>query len=72
MLKINVIQKKILVGGENLFEKAQQQQFMLETTDAEIQNLDRSQQQLEETLQKKGVRTIINGLCHTDGRLIVG
>lgn len=60
MQKINVIQKKILVGGENLFEKAQQQQFMLETTDAEIQNLDRSQQQLEEKLQKKGVRTIIN------------
>lgn len=60
MQKINVIQKKILVGGENLFEKAQQQQFMLETTDAEIQNLDRSQQQLEEKLQKKGVRTMIN------------
>lgn len=69
MQKINVIQKKILVGGENLFEKAQQQQFMLETTDAEIQNLDRSQQQLEETLQKKGVRVIINGLCQTDGWL---
>lgn len=53
--KISVIQKKILVGGENLFEKAQQQQFLLETSFAEIENLDKSQQQLEETLQKKGV-----------------
>lgn len=56
--KISVIQKKILVGGENLFEKAQQQQFLLETSFAEIENLDKSQQQLEETLQKKGAQRI--------------
>ncbi|KAF2884409.1 hypothetical protein ILUMI_21788 [Ignelater luminosus] len=56
--KISVIQKKILVGGENLFEKAQQQQFLLETSVAEIENLNRSQQQLEETLQKKGAERI--------------
>ncbi|KAK4871761.1 hypothetical protein RN001_015885 [Aquatica leii] len=56
--KICVIQKKILVGGENLFEKAQQQQFLLETSFAEIENLDRSQQQLKEALEKKGAERI--------------
>lgn len=56
--KITLIQKKILVGGENLFEKAQQQQFLLETSVAEIENLNKSHQQLEETLQKTGVMLI--------------
>ncbi|KAK5639041.1 hypothetical protein RI129_011533 [Pyrocoelia pectoralis] len=56
--KISVIQKKILVGGENLFEKAQQQQFLLETSVVEIENLDRSQQQLKEALEKKGAERI--------------
>lgn len=56
--KITLIQKKILVGGENLFEKAQQQQFLLETSVAEIENLNKFHQQLEETLQKTGVMLI--------------
>lgn len=56
--KISFIQKKILVGGENLFEKAQQQQFLLETSFAEIENLDKSQQQLKEALEKKGAERI--------------
>lgn len=56
--KISLIQKKILVGGENLFEKAQHQQFLLEASGAELENLDKSRQQLEEQLQQKGAERI--------------
>lgn len=56
--KISLIQKKILVGGENLFEKAQQQAFLLEASGVELETLDKSHQQLEEALQKKGAERI--------------
>lgn len=56
--KISVIQKKILVGGENLLEKAKQQQFLLEASGAELESLEESRQQLEEALHKKGVRHV--------------
>nr|CAH7730775.1 unnamed protein product [Callosobruchus chinensis] len=52
--KIHMIQKKILVGGENLIEKAQQQLEMLEDTARELQHLDSSHQLLEEILYYKG------------------
>lgn len=55
--KISLIQKKILVGGENLLEKAQQQLFLLEMSGAELESLDKSHQQLEEQIQQKGVIT---------------
>ncbi|XP_044256198.1 kinesin-like protein KIF3A [Tribolium madens] len=58
MQKISLIQKRILVGGENLFEKAQIQAFLIESTGAEIENLDKNHQQLEETLNKKGQERI--------------
>ncbi|CAH1103160.1 unnamed protein product [Psylliodes chrysocephalus] len=56
--KVALIQKKILVGGENLLEKAQQQAFFLESSAAELENLDRSHQQLEEQLNKKTLEKI--------------
>ncbi|CAG9817005.1 unnamed protein product [Phaedon cochleariae] len=56
--KMALIQKKILVGGENLLEKAQQQMFSLESSAAELEDLDRSHQQLEEQLNKKAVEKI--------------
>ncbi|KAJ8917995.1 hypothetical protein NQ315_011448 [Exocentrus adspersus] len=52
--KIFVIQKKILVGGENLFEKAQQQMELIEDTAKELEHLDSSHQLLEEILHFKG------------------
>ncbi|VEN41537.1 unnamed protein product [Callosobruchus maculatus] len=52
--KIHMIQKKILVGGENLIEKAQQQLEMLEDTARELEHLDSSHQLLEEILYYKG------------------
>lgn len=56
--KMALIQKKILVGGENLLEKAQQQVFFLESSAAELENLDKSHQQLEEQLNKKAAEKI--------------
>lgn len=53
-----MIQRKILVGGENLFEKAQQQAFLLETSGVEIENLDKNHEQLEQTLTQKGQERI--------------
>lgn len=58
MQKISMIQKKILVGGENLIEKAQQQAFLLESSGAEIENLDKAHLQLEEKLTLKGQERI--------------
>ncbi|KAF7287493.1 kinesin-like protein KIF3A [Rhynchophorus ferrugineus] len=46
--RLSIIQKKIICGGENLLEKAQQQEFLLLTSGQELANLDRSHQQLEE------------------------
>ncbi|XP_019865591.2 kinesin-like protein KIF3A [Aethina tumida] len=56
--KISMIQKKILVGGENLFEKAQQQEFLLESSGAELENLDKHHKELEEALNKKAAEKI--------------
>lgn len=56
--KISRISKKILVGGENLYLKAQYQEFLLKTSDVELENLEKTHQQLEETLHKKGAERI--------------
>nr|CAH7761503.1 unnamed protein product [Callosobruchus chinensis] len=56
--KMALIQKKILVGGENLLEKAQQQVFFLESSAAELESLDKNHQQLEEQLNKKAAEKI--------------
>ncbi|CAH1099428.1 unnamed protein product [Psylliodes chrysocephalus] len=58
--KINMIQKKILVGGENLVEKAQQQMDMLEDAAKELKHLDSSHVLLEEILfYKEKEKTIV-------------
>lgn len=46
--RMAIISKKIICGGENLLEKAQQQEFLLMTSGQELENLDRSHQALEE------------------------
>ncbi|XP_018329518.1 kinesin-like protein KIF3A [Agrilus planipennis] len=56
--RISSIQKLILVGGENLIEKAKRQQFLLESSDAELKNLDKSHKHLQEELEKKGAERI--------------
>ncbi|KAJ8946561.1 hypothetical protein NQ318_008291 [Aromia moschata] len=52
--KIKTIQRKILVGGENLLKKAQQQMELLESTAKELEHLDSSHQLLEEIIFFKG------------------
>lgn len=56
--RMALIQKKILVGGENLLEKAQQQAFYLETSAAELESLDKSHQQLTEQLNKTAAEKV--------------
>lgn len=56
--KIEQLQKKLLVGGENMYEKAQQQMLLLESSTAELESLDRAHQQLEVELNKKGAERI--------------
>ncbi|CAH0561938.1 unnamed protein product [Brassicogethes aeneus] len=58
MSKISMIQKRILVGGENLFEKAQLQVCLLESSGVELENLDKAHRELEETLNKKAAEKI--------------
>ncbi|KAF2881289.1 hypothetical protein ILUMI_24889 [Ignelater luminosus] len=53
--KIQSIQNKILVGGKNLFDKAQEQVFLLESSFEEIKNLDKSHQELQELLEEKEI-----------------
>ncbi|KAF5278985.1 hypothetical protein FQA39_LY05663 [Lamprigera yunnana] len=50
--KIKKIQNKILIG-QNLYDKEQEQKFLLETSYEELQKLDKFQQELEELLEEK-------------------
>ncbi|GJQ84193.1 kinesin-2B [Trypoxylus dichotomus] len=56
--KLTAMQKKILVGGENLLEKAQQQMFLLELSGVELENLNKSHQELEEQIQQREIEQI--------------
>lgn len=58
MEKINRIQQRILVGGENLYLKAQQQEFLLQHSEAEIKHLDETHRELEEKLSRTGAERI--------------
>lgn len=51
--KINVIQKKILTGGENLMKKAQVQIELLNVTEKELHHLDSAHELLKEVLHNK-------------------
>lgn len=56
--KITRIQERILVGGENLYLKAQEQELFLQTSEAEIKQLDETHRELEEKLSRKGAERI--------------
>ncbi|KAL1508905.1 hypothetical protein ABEB36_003725 [Hypothenemus hampei] len=51
--KIHVLQKKILVGGENLIEKVQIQKNIMDSNIVQLKILDSSHQLLQETLENK-------------------
>lgn len=50
--KLQSLENKILVGGENLLEKAYQQEQLLEKSIAELEATNQKEKELEQTLQK--------------------
>ncbi|XP_058821920.1 kinesin-like protein KIF3A [Topomyia yanbarensis] len=50
--KLSSLENKILVGGENLLEKAQTQEVLLEKSITELEQRTKTERELEENLQK--------------------
>ncbi|XP_070493117.1 kinesin-like protein KIF3A [Chironomus tepperi] len=50
--KLQSLENKILIGGENLLEKAYQQEQLLEKSVAELEETNKKEQELQQTLQK--------------------
>ena len=55
--KLQQIEKKIIVGGENLLEKAEQQAKLLEQSEKEIEKQRERQAQIKQKLDEKAVST---------------
>lgn len=53
--KLDNLQKKILVGGENLLEKAEEQEKLLEASAKELEQRLTREEQLHQQLQEKEV-----------------
>lgn len=58
MTKLQSLENKILVGGENLLEKAEAQEKLLETSMAQLELAAKNEQELRESLQKKEAERI--------------
>ncbi|KAH8349921.1 hypothetical protein KR084_009201 [Drosophila pseudotakahashii] len=56
--KLVSLEGKILVGGENLLEKAQTQEMLLEQSIAELEQHEKSEEALKQTLQQKATERI--------------
>jgi len=56
--KLVSLEGKILVGGENLLEKAQTQEMLLEQSIAELEKHEKSEEALKQTLQQKATERI--------------
>ncbi|XP_023174143.1 kinesin-like protein KIF3A [Drosophila hydei] len=56
--KLVSLEGKILVGGENLLEKAQTQEKLLEQSIAELEEREKSEQALRQTLEQKATERI--------------
>jgi kinesin family protein 3/17 len=53
--KLQNLEKKILIGGENLLEKAEVQEQLLEASARELEERRRKEEQLRQALQQKEV-----------------
>lgn len=53
--KLDNLQKKIIVGGENLLEKAEEQEKLLEASAKELEQRMTRQEQLQRELELKEV-----------------
>lgn len=58
MLKLQSLENKILVGGENLLEKAKAQENLLDNSIAELELREKHERELKESLQKKEAERI--------------
>lgn len=58
--KLDNLQKKILVGGENLLEKAEEQEKLLEASAKELEQRLTREEQLHQQLQEKEVSNFGN------------
>jgi DNA mismatch repair ATPase MutS len=56
--KLQNLEKKILVGGENLLEKAEVQEQLLEASARELEQRRRKEEQLRQALQQKEVQSV--------------
>lgn len=56
--KLMSLEGKILVGGENLLEKAQAQEKLLENSIAELEEREKTEEELRKSLQKKETERI--------------
>ena len=54
--KLTNLEKKIIVGGENLLEKAEEQERMLEESAKELEDRLKKEEELKKALQEKEVR----------------
>ena len=50
------IEKKMIVGGENLLEKAQEQEMLLEQSAQEIEERNKNYEELRKAYEEKEVR----------------
>nr|CAD7459265.1 unnamed protein product [Timema tahoe] len=57
--KLSNLEKKILVGGENLLEKAQLQEQLLEASARELEQRKKREEQLRQELQEKEVMDLV-------------
>jgi kinesin family protein 3/17 len=55
--RLAAIEKKIIVGGENLLEKAEEQERMLEQSAKELEERRDKAEELRKALEEKEVRT---------------
>lgn len=58
MTKLQTLENKILVGGENLLEKADAQEKLLEASIAQLEEATKNELELKESLQKKEAERI--------------
>lgn len=58
MTKLQTLENKILVGGENLLEKADAQEKLLEVSIAQLEEATKNELELKESLQKKEAERI--------------
>lgn len=58
LTKLQTLENKILVGGENLLEKADEQEKLLEVSIAQLEEATKNEQELKESLQKKEAERI--------------